>query len=377
MGYVIQAGLMIVFWPFLMLFLRFISTRKSAIASAQEKFDMKGDTTQDLIVSARAQIIEVSIESSFQPLLQLYLLLPTLLQFKSYDGRELLRLMSIGDVFEKFEHIQFWAILTSIISLSWSFTFYQSIQKNGALDFGSNPVGRSLLLLANLLQISSRLLALIIYAYTFGDGNFWPMIATVMVHIFFMSVLHYFISDEWELKSFRKKHFKIMYHCLINEICNLYVHNWIVQICKTKDLNRIRLSQENTKPKRQNIKSKHVKLVRKVKKDGTVFRQTLFDAIFVIENLIILLLAHFTFYEELPSGLMIFIALSQYVGIGLKTIYYSKFHIWSNSFTFEKSKQQFKDSSRNSASRIKSIGSSFDAVSKIDEQVVIKIRNEE
>ena len=157
-----------------------------------------------------------------------------------------------------------------------------------------------------------------------------------------------------------------MHHCLINGICNVYVHIWVKQIC-------------NIVNTMQNTSTRDNKLIRRRyrKNDGTVFRQTLFDAIFVIENLIILLLAHFTFYEELPSGLMIFIALSQYVGIGLKTIYYSKFHIWSNSFTFEKSKQQFKDSSRNSASRIKSIGSSFDAVSKIDEQVVIEIRNEE
>ena len=121
-GYLLLAGSMIIFWPFLMLLLRFISTRKSAIASAEEKFVMKADTKRDLIVSARAQIIEVSIESSFQPLLQLYLLLPTLLEFQSYGRRDVLRLLSINDVFDKFEHIQFWAILTSMISLSWSFT---------------------------------------------------------------------------------------------------------------------------------------------------------------------------------------------------------------------------------------------------------------
>ena len=136
------------------------------------------------------------------------------------------------------------------------------------------------------------------------------------------------------------------------------------------------MSQKKNKPKYQNTKTKHVKLVRKVKKDGTVFRQTLFDAIFVIENLIILLLAHFTFYDELPTGLMIFIALSQYVGIGLKTIYYSKFHIWSNSFTLEKSVQQFKDSSRNSATRIKSIASSFPVVSNTNERIEVETRNE-
>ena len=333
---------MIVFWPFLMLLLRFISTRNSAIASAEEKFVMKADTKRDLIASARAQIIEVSIESSFQPLLQLYLLLPTLLEFQSYGRRDVLRLLSINDVFDKFEHIQFWAILTSMISLSWSFTFYQSIQKNGALDFGSNPIGRFSLLLANLLQISSRLLAFIIYAYTFGDGNFWPMIVTVMGHILLMSVLHYFTSDEWELKIFRNHYFRIGYHCLINGISNLYLHNWIIQMSKVNYDNRIIVNQEQT--------------TRKLKKDGTAFRQTLFDAILVIENLIILIIAYIIFSDELPVGLIIFIAFSQYFGIGLKIFYYSKFHIWSNSFNLDSSIQQSKIASRNAMTRCRSIG---------------------
>ena len=83
--YAAQALLMIILWPFLMLFQRFVSTRNSAIATTEEKFNQKGTKDEDLIVSARAQIIEVSIEASFQPLLQLYLLLPTLLQLESCE----------------------------------------------------------------------------------------------------------------------------------------------------------------------------------------------------------------------------------------------------------------------------------------------------
>ena len=72
---------MVMFWPFIMLFQRFISTRESAIASTEERFITKPKRKEDLIISARAQIIEVSIEASFQPLLQLYLLLPTLFHY--------------------------------------------------------------------------------------------------------------------------------------------------------------------------------------------------------------------------------------------------------------------------------------------------------
>ena len=222
---------MIIFWPFIMIFLRFRSSRNSAIATREERLKMREKRKEDVIVSARAQIIEVSIEASFQPLLQLYLLLPTLLQ--NISGDELLALFSITEVIGDFHRVQFWSILTSMISLSWSFAFYQAVQKNGALDFGSNPTGRIMLILANFLQISSRLFALILYAYTFGDGNFWPMIATVMAHVLLMSVLHYFLSDEWNLETFENRPFKIIYHCLVNGMCNLYLHNWIVQINKT------------------------------------------------------------------------------------------------------------------------------------------------
>ena len=111
---------------------------------------------------------------------------------------------------------------------------------------------------------------------------------------------------------------------------------------KFRDDNRIIVSQEQT--------------TRKRKKDGTAFRQTLFDAILVVENLFILIIAYFTFPDEMPVGLLIFIAFSQYFGIGLKTIYYSKFHIWSNSLTLDSSMKQSKEALRNVMTRIKSIG---------------------
>ena len=76
------ALLAVIFWPFWMLITRFVSTWKYAIAAPQKKFDMHSKINEDMAVSSRAMIIEVAIESSFEPLLQLYILFPTL--FKQY-----------------------------------------------------------------------------------------------------------------------------------------------------------------------------------------------------------------------------------------------------------------------------------------------------
>ena len=202
--YVSLALLAVIFWPFWMLFKKFVSTWKYAIATPQMKFDMHSKINEDMAVSSRAMIIEVAIESSFQPLLQLYMLFPTLFkQFLCYHETGFLTSQSIPEIFGSIQQIQFLSILTSVISLAWSFTFYQSIKKKGALDFGSNLIGRILLLAANLLQISSRLLIIVIYAYLFGPGNFWPMIVSVIGHIFLMSFLNYMISYDWLNQNFQ------------------------------------------------------------------------------------------------------------------------------------------------------------------------------
>lgn len=313
---------MIILWPFWMLFTRFQSAWKSAASPPQTKFNIKKEMDEDLNASARAQIIEVAIESSFQPILQLYLLLPVILMQTSCPLEDFLKLLSITDVYSDAYRIQFWSIVTSIISLSWSFTFYQSIQKKGALNFASNFSGRMTVFIANLLQITSRLFALIIYAYTFRDGNFWPMILTVVVHILLMSFLHYLTSDEWVLDDFNGKRLKICYHCLINGICNLYLHNYIIQISSTSQGGRCGL-----------------------KVRGTSFRQILFDTIFVFENLVIVLLGYFELGDELPFGLFSFVLLSQYFGIMLKIFYYYKFHIWRNTFSWKETKKNIQESS--------------------------------
>ena len=123
--YLLLATLMILFWPFWMLVKRFQNRWRASIGTTEEKFDAKERNDEDLVVSARAQIIEVAIESSFQPLLQLFLLLPTLIDLmKLNDLNETLSLFSPVDVFESVERRQFWSIFSN-----YTFSSYRKIHK--------------------------------------------------------------------------------------------------------------------------------------------------------------------------------------------------------------------------------------------------------
>ena len=335
--YLFLVLLLITLWPVWMLVLRFRSAWTSAISSPEDKFKMKGKRDEDLVASARAQMLEVAIESSFQPILQLYILFPVLLMQLSCPLNDFLRLFSIVDVLSTSERIQFWSIVTSIVSLSWSFNHYQVVQKNGALNFSSNPIGRLILFFANLLQITSRLFGLILYAYTFGRGNFWPMIVTVLIHILIMATLHYLTCDESEIKFFGRKWHKIIYHCILNGICNLYLHNLVHPI------------QKGTLEKQKIVSEEH----------GTIFRQTMFDTIFVVESGFIFVLTYLKLEEYLPVGVMSFIMVCQCLGIFLKWIYYYKYHVWKNTFSHSNAVKRFKESARICCSRI-TIGKKLD-----------------
>ena len=61
--------------------------------------------------------------------------------------------------------LQFVSMLTSIVSLAWSFAFYKAAMKREALDFDVNPIGRIVLILSNLCMVTSRLTALVVFAY--------------------------------------------------------------------------------------------------------------------------------------------------------------------------------------------------------------------
>jgi hypothetical protein len=145
---------------------------------------------------------------------------------------------------------------------------------------------------------------LVLFAFCWGPGNFWQMFTCVLIHILMMSVLHFVTSKRSESEDHLSM--RLMYNCMINGVSNLYLHNLILM--------------EVTHGKTRKSS------------DSTFFRQVLFDSIFVMENMVIVTLLY---VMSEPLGFqtkqLLFIFFGHIVGLMMKWMYYSLFHLWRNS----------------------------------------------
>ena len=88
------------------------------------------------------------------------------------------------------------SIVTSILSLAWCFTSYHATLKRGALDKDLAALFyRAVLFLSVLFQILGRLFILVIFAYSFGPGLYYPLLIFLGSHIILMTLLHFIFSD--------------------------------------------------------------------------------------------------------------------------------------------------------------------------------------
>ena len=297
----------VIFWPVVMHWKKFICEAKHLTSQGEERVKARIARDDATIVSSRSQMIEVCSESSFQPLLQLYLFLPTLLVSFNTFGTSVNLDQKASDFFFNISTLQFWSILTSCLSLSWSFTVYQSLKKRGALDFGTNPLGRIFLLLSNICQISSRLLAFVLLAYACGDGNFWPAFVFVLIHIIIMSTAHFVEARDREPWEKIKSKPSAIFQSVLNGISNLYMNNLILPL-------------PSKEKKKQHVKRSHRSFKRQLAVDGT----------FLSENVAIIIFAALRLDLNDVWPLLVFVFLGQLCGTLFKVAYYKFFHIWSN-----------------------------------------------
>ena len=237
------------------------------------------------------------------------------------------------------------SIFGSIVSLVFAFDMYYEAQKRGALGMGGNIYGRVIRLASTLLLVVSRLLSLVLCAYCFGEGMFYPLVLLVIVHVWVMSLIHYVTSYEWELveasqtnpdtavgtrklietemklnmttKNGTSKtcwttfsiYMIIAYQCLINGIGNVYLHNWIV-------------NYHSLQGPSQQMKT-------------TFLRQVIVDLIIAIENIIVVVMvlnSTHSYLQDLPRSILIIILVCHFFGIILKIIYYHVWHMWAYAF---------------------------------------------
>ena len=293
------------FRPFEQHRVKFAAEVKYLTSHGVERALARKDADRSVVASSRSQMIEVCSESSFQPLLQLYLFLPTLIMvFNQSAGGPFNPDQNLQDWFNNVSDLQFFSILTSCITLSWSFNFHQAVKKKGALGCGTNPIGRVLLLLSNILQISGRLVVCVMYAYSWGDGNFWPMFVGVLVHIGLMSVIYYQQTMQEPVNQLRcSSRFQSLYQSIINGISNLYMFNLILPLPKAENQTLIYHRE-------------------------TFQHQAIVDFICMVENVYVIVMASFLVID-IPVELLLYGIQAHLLGLLLKYTYYYRFHIWS------------------------------------------------
>ena len=201
-GISVKMGCTWIIRPWFLFWEKFRSDARQATTHVSFK-KYQAENERNSILCSRARMIEVCSEASFQPLLQLYLLLPEIARFwessPKANGIEMLK-TKLPDIIGSLGNLQFWAVATSVLSLANSFTNYHVVRKRGALDFTANPLGRILLCFFGLLQIISRMVLLVLFAFWWGPGNFWQMFTCVLIHILIISVLHLVTSKRTNLR---------------------------------------------------------------------------------------------------------------------------------------------------------------------------------
>ncbi len=260
-----------------------------------------------------ARVMEVSLESSFQPTIQLYILFPVLVRTMTanYFSFRLFSICKDASLnFPMLKTDQTISIITSILSLAWCFTFYHATLKRGALDRDLAALFyRAVLFLSVLFQIIGRLFILVLFAYSFGPGYYYPVLIFLGCHILLMAVLHFVFSDAkmyWEKGGLLNLSF---FHYMVgNGLANIYIHNWIrmdpLLIPFSKPLQHV----------------------------STFLRQVFFDVVLMVENCVLLFVALNANIKELRENQLSFACVLlgfSFVGLILKCVYYRYLHIWA------------------------------------------------
>ncbi len=300
-------------WPLAVLFIKYYNDGKYYLAKGQAKAEREKKIEASEVLFSTARVMEVSLESSFQPTIQLYILFPVLVQnvtanYFSFRLFSICKDESLNIPMLKTD--QTISIITSILSLAWCFTFYHATLKRGALDRDLAALFyRAVLFLSVLFQIIGRLFIFVLFAYSFGPGNYYPVLIFLGCHILLMTMLHFIFSDAkmyWEKGGLLNLSF---FHYMIgNGLANIYIHNWIrmdpLLIPFSKPLQHV----------------------------ATFMRQVVFDVVLMTENVVLLAIALNSNIRELRDNQLSFACVLlgfSFVGVVLKCVYYRYLHIWA------------------------------------------------
>lgn len=183
------------------------------------------------LAASRGELIEVNIEAVFEPMVQGYIIFPSIFQIVGRLAEAVIKDPKTGDWSFEFhltgiEGAQIFSIGTSIVSLAWCYSEYNSVRKNMLLDITVSPCSRVIMCLYMFLQVIARLLAFMLFTLYWGPGNFYPLIIFVSIHMIFAALIHVIFSED--LAYWNKGcYLKFFHNVIMNSFASIYFHNYL------------------------------------------------------------------------------------------------------------------------------------------------------
>ena len=183
------------------------------------------------VAASRADLIETSIEATFEPLVQGYIIFPSIIKITNrlknfYQVDQTSGKLTIQFEMTSLEQVQLFSIVTSILSLAWTYSDLTSVKKHLQLDICVSPVSRILMCIWMILQLTARLLAFMLFAVYWGPGNIYVLMVFAAVHIILALVIHMIFSED--IAFFKKGHYlKFFHNVMLNSFSSMFFHNYL------------------------------------------------------------------------------------------------------------------------------------------------------
>ena len=193
------------------------------------------------VAASRADLIETSIEATFEPLVQGYIIFPSIINITNRlmhsvtvcnsnsvnckDG-QLKGDLNITFELSSLEQTQLFSIVTSILSLAWCYSDYTSVKKHLQLDITVSPFLRILMCIWMILLLVARLLAFMLFSVYWGPGEIKGLMVFAAVHVILALVIHLIFSEDI---AFLKKgtYLKFFHNVMLNAFSSMFFHNYL------------------------------------------------------------------------------------------------------------------------------------------------------
>jgi hypothetical protein len=266
------------------------------------------------LISSRALVMEVCTEASLQPLFQFYLVF--------------IDFVKLGDlqkstVFEVLSSIvsgnlrQVLSVTLSVATLAWAYTNHYRRKKENSM----RALPCAVYFISVMLLVVSRVLCFQLLALYLGPGEFRLALAAVGAHVAIAASVHFIFSDS--LAQFQRgsrwlrfvKLLLVLQNCVLNGLANMFVHNSV-------DLEINVRGREDLSPMDFNARQR------------TFVRQTVFDLVFLAENVVMIWLGSRTETSSKDFAYIYMIVTAIIVGcyvsgMALKVLFYCFCHPWA------------------------------------------------